>query len=248
MFPQTGAVIATATTPGHVKMGMRKRRIGEGYGMREKIACRVVAGAVVVAATALLATPAAWAGTTNFGGYVASVVASASADVTVPATNTLSCSNPNPSLVDMWVALTKGQYAANGGVNVQCIHGTPIVYVSGSAGTASFRFPVNGGDVIAVSVSETSKGTTVTAADTTSAVNETANSVGASTLPTLVQFGATSVSKILPHFGPVTYSSVTVDGAQLQPSSATLHKLSRSHPPGVVPGPLSSGSFTLKET
>jgi hypothetical protein len=72
--------------------------------------------------------------------------------------------------------------------------------------------------------------------------------VGATTKPVLVQFGAISTSKTIPNFGPVTYSSVTVDGATLNPSVATTRHLTRGHPPGVGPSPLSSGSFTLTET
>jgi len=149
----------------------------------------------------------------------------------------------------MWVGLTRGQYAANAGLNVQCLRGTPLLYVSGAAGTLSFRFPVAGGDVITVTASESAAGTTVTADDTTSTVSDTANNVGTTTTNAMVvQFGATSTSKSLPNFGPVTYSSVTVDGATLAAAGATLRNLTRSHPPGVVPGPLSSGSFTLSET
>jgi hypothetical protein len=46
----------------------------------------------------------------------------------------------------------------------------------------------------------------------------------------------------------VTYSSVTADGTVLDSSVATSRRLTRSHPPGVGPGPLVSGSFTLTET
>lgn len=213
--------------------------------------CRVVAATMVVSAGGALVGPSASAttGIHNFGGYAAPVVASASATITVPAANTVSCSSPRASTVDMWVSLTRGQYAANAGLNVQCLRGTPLLYVSGGAGTLSFRFPVSGGDVISVMTSESATGTTVTAVDTTTTVSDTANSVGTTTInPTVVQFGATSTSKALPNFGPVTYSSVTVDGAPLAASSATARNLTRSHPPGVVPGPLSSGSFTLTET
>jgi hypothetical protein len=219
--------------------------------MNRRIACRVGAMAMVVLATGVVASPGAWAtkGIHNFGGYSAPVVGAASADITVPATSSISCSSSKSTIVDMWVALTRGQFVANAGLNVQCVHGTPITFVSGAAGTASFRFPVSGGDVIAISTLESATATSVTANDTTTNVNETANSFGATTTPpTIVQFGATSTSKMLPNFGPVTFSSVTVDGVQLDPSVVTSRKLTRSHPPGVVPGPLSSGSFTLTET
>ena len=66
--------------------------------------------------------------------------------------------------------------------------------------------------------------------------------------PLLAQFGATSVSKSIPNVGPVTFNAVTVDGTQLVQSVATTRKLSRSHPPGVFPGPIVGGSFTLTET
>ncbi len=176
------------------------------------------------------------------------MVGAASADIAVPAANSISCSSAKTSLVDLWVALTKGQYAANAGLNVECIRGTPITFVSGSAGTASFRFPVSGGDVISISTSETATSTSVTASNKTTNVNESASSLGASTGPTLVQFGAISTAKTIPNFGPVTYSSVTVDGAPLDPSVVTTRHLTRGHPPGVGPGPISSGSFTLTET
>lgn len=213
--------------------------------------CRVVAAAVVASAAGALVGPSAFAttGIHNFGGYAAPVVASASATITVPAASTITCSSPRATTVDMWVAITRGQYAANAGLNVQCIKGTPILFVSGAAGTVFFRFPVTGGDVISVSVSESPTATTANAVDTTSSEGDTANSVGTTTTnATVVQFGATSTSKSLPNFGPVTYSSVTVDGAPLAASSATVRNLTRSHPPGVVPGPLSAGSFTLTET
>ncbi|MGH9017514.1 MAG: hypothetical protein ACRDY1_07175 [Acidimicrobiales bacterium] len=211
---------------------------------------RVLVAAVIVSAPAIVAGSPAWAtkGIHNFGGYSAPVVGSASADITVPAGSSLSCASATSVTVDIWVALTQAQYAANAGLNVQCVRGTPITCVSGAAGTASFRFPVAGGDVISISTSETSTSTTVTATDTTTTVSETATSVGASTGPVLVQFGAISTSKRIPNFGPVTYSSVTVDANPVDPSAVTLRNLTRSHPPGVRPGPISSGSFTLTET
>jgi hypothetical protein len=46
----------------------------------------------------------------------------------------------------------------------------------------------------------------------------------------------------------VVFSSATVDGNPLVASIATSRNLTRGHPPGVVPGPISSGSFTLTET
>jgi len=217
--------------------------------MKKKIVCRLLATAVVVSAAGVLAGPTAWAtrGIHNFGGYSAPVVANASADITVPAASSISCSAPAASTVDLWVGLTRGQLAANAGVNIQCVHGSPIMFVSGSAGTASFRFPVFGGDVIAVSTSETASGTMATAQDTTTTVNATANSVGATVLPTIVQFGAVSTSKTIPNLGPVTYSSVTVDGTQLSSSAATARNFVRGKPPDMVPGALSSGTFTLTE-
>jgi hypothetical protein len=218
--------------------------------MKRTIVCRVVITAMVVSATGILAGSPAWAskGIHNFGGYSAVVVGSASADITAPAAGSTSCSSAKSSQVDVWVALTRGQFVANAGVNIQCIHGIAVTFVSGAAGTASFRFPVNGGDAISITTSETATATSVRASDTTTNVNETANSLGSSTAPSLVQFGAISTSKSLPNFGPMTFSSVTVDGTILDPSAATLRKLSRSHPPGVVPSTLSSGSFTLTET
>ncbi len=210
---------------------------------------RVVAIAMVISAGGVVTSPGAWAtlGIHNFGGYSAPVVGTASADITVPAASSLSCSSPKSTTVDIWVALTRGAFVANAGLDIQCVKGAPITYVSAAAGTATFRFPVYGGDVISISTSETAQGTSVTATDTTTSVNATANSVGSPTTPTIVQFGATSTSTSVPNFGPVTYSSVTVDGAQLSPSVVTLRKLSRSHPPDVIPGPLSGGSFTLAE-
>ncbi len=185
--------------------------------MKRKIVGRVLASAMVVSAAGVVVSPGAWAtkGIHNFGGYSAPMTASASADITVPASSSISCSSARAAIVDMWVGLTRGQFAANAGLNVQCIHGTPITFVSGAAGTASFRFPVSGGDVIAISASETSTVTSVSADDTTTSVNETANSVGATPTPTIVQFGANSTSKVIPNFGPVTFSSVTVDGAPI---------------------------------
>jgi hypothetical protein len=239
------------SAPGHVKMEGRERaRRRGGHPMNKKIASRVVAIAVVVSATGVLVSPTAWAtkGIHNFGGYSAPVVGAASADITVPAASSISCSSAKTSLVEMWVALTRGAFVANAGLNVQCIHGTPITNVTGAAGTASFRFPVNGGDVISISTSETATSTSVTASDTTTGVNETANSLGSSLAPTVVQFGAISTSKTLPNFGPITYSSVTVDGAQIDPTVSTQRKLTRGHPPGVIPGALASGSFTLTES
>ena len=248
--------LSTKSTTGHPqaltsKIEMGNFALGEGHPMKRQIMCRVVAAAVVVSAMGLLASPAAWAtsGIHNFGGYSAAVTASASADITVPATSSLSCSSAQGVTVDLWVALTRGEYASNAGLNVQCIHGTPILFVSGAAGTLSFRFPVSGGDVISISVTESGAATTVTADDTTSTVSDSANFVGATTpLPSIVQFGAVSTSKAIPHFGPVTYSSVTADGTVLDSSVATSRRLTRSHPPGVGPGPLVSGSFTLTET
>jgi len=217
---------------------------------------RRILGWAVVAALALTAvgavvSPSAWAskGIHNFGGYSAPVVAAASATITVPAANTISCSSPKAATIDMWVALTRGQYAANAGFNVQCVHGSPIMFLSGAAGTLSFRFPVFAGDVISVTVSESAAATIVTAQDMTTTVSDSANSLGTTaTTPTVVQFGATAISKTLPVFGPVTYSSITVDGAPIDSSTVTSRNLTRSHPPNVLPGPLSSGSFTLTET
>ncbi len=225
--------------------------MGKGQPMKRLIMGRIVAAVMVVSAGGALVGQSAWAttGIHNFGGYAAPVTASASATITVPAADTVSCSSPRAATVDIWVGLTRGQYAANAGLNVQCLRGTPLLYVSGAAGTLSFRFPVAGGDVIEVTTSESASGTTVTAADTTTSVSDTANSVGTTTTNAMVvQFGATSTSKPIPNFGPVTLSSVTVDGSPLAGSSATARNLTRSHPPGVVPGPLSSGSFTLTET
>jgi hypothetical protein len=218
--------------------------------MKGKMLGRVVSVVVVVAATGLLASPPAWAttGIHNFGGYSAPVIANASADITVPAAGSMSCSSTTTAMVDSWVALTRGQYASNAGIGVKCSRGSSTAFVLGAAGTLSFRFPVNGGDVISVSVSETATATTVTAVDTTTSVSDAAVSVGATILPTIVQFGATSTTRTLPVFGPETYTNVTVDGTQLAPSSATLRKLNRSHPPNAIPGPLASGSFTLSET
>jgi hypothetical protein len=206
---------------------------------------------MVVSAMAVLTGPAAFAtkGIHNFGGYAAPVVASASATITVPSATSISCASTKQINVDMWVALTRGQYAANAGLMVKCTAGSALTFISGDAGTVSFRFPVNAGDIVDLSVSESASGTTATATDTTSTVSDTANYVGVTT-PTamVVQFGATSTTKAIPNFGPVTYNAVTVDGSQIVPSSATQRVLSRSHPPGAVPGPLSNGSFTLTET
>ena len=213
--------------------------------------CRVVAAAMVVSAVGTVVGPSAWAttGIHNFGGYSAPMVASASATITVPAANTISCSSPKASTIDLWVALTRGQYAANAGLNVQCLRGSPLLYVSGGAGTLSFRFPSSAETSSSISTSESATATTVTAEDMTTTVSDTANFVGTTTTnPTLVQFGGISTSKTIPNFGPVAYSSVTVDGVQLAASSATARNLTRSHPPGLVPGPLASGSFTLTET
>jgi hypothetical protein len=214
--------------------------------MKRHILGRVLATVVVVSAVALMAGPDAWAGTSNFAGYTTAVVGAASADVTVPAANSLSCSSSQAGEMEFWVALLKGQYAAEAGVYVQCVKGSPLTYVAGTAGTASFRFPVNGGDAVTLSVSETATATAVTADDTTSTVNEISNFLGATTTPTVVDFGAYSISKKLPIFGPVTYSSAQVDGVPLAAPPATLHKLVRSHQ-GVHAGTLSSGSFTLTE-
>jgi hypothetical protein len=216
-----------------------------------RIMCRFVATAMVVSATAVLTGPAAFAtkGIHNFGGYAAPVVANASATITVPAANSISCSSTKAINVDMWVALTRGQYAANAGLVVKCTGGSALTYISGDAGTVSFRFPVSPGDVVDVSVSESASGTTVSATDTNSTVSDTASYVGVTTPTTMiVQFGATSTSKAIPNFGPVTYNAMTVDGAPIVASSATQRNLSRSHPPGAIPGPLSNGSFTLTET
>jgi hypothetical protein len=218
--------------------------------MKRKIMCRVVVAAMVVSATGALASPSAWAtkGIHNFGGYSAPVIATASADITVPATDTISCSSAKSAIVDTWVALTRGQYAANAGLVVKCAVGSELTYIAGAAGTLSFRFPVNGGDVISIAVSETATATTVTAVDTTTSVSDSANFIGATILPTIVQFGATSTTKTFPSFGSEVFSSAEVDGAPLGTAPTTLRKLTRSHPPNVVPGPISSGSFSLSET
>jgi len=218
--------------------------------MSRRLTGRFVVVAVVVSATAVVTSPGAWAtkGIHNFGGYSAPVTASASADITVPSASSVSCSSAKSAIVDTWVALTRGQYAANAGLVIKCAVGSPLIYVAGAAGTLSFRFPVNGGDVISIAVSETPTATTVNAVDTTDGVSDAANFIGATTAPTIVQFGATSTTKSFPTFGPETFSSIVVDGTTLSSSSATMRKLTRSHPPNVVPGPLSSGSFTLSET
>jgi hypothetical protein len=218
--------------------------------MKRKIMCRVVATAMVVSATGVLASPA-WAskGIHNFGGYAAPVVATVSGTITVPAADSISCASTKAINVDLWVALTRGQYAANAGLVVKCTGGSPLTYISGDAGTVSFRFPVSAGDVVNVTTSESASGTSVTADDTTSTVNDTANYVGV-TAPTamIAQIGATSTSKSIPNFGPTTFSNIMVDGTQLAASSATQRNLSRSHPPGAIPGPLAGGAFTLTET
>jgi len=61
--------------------------------MTRRIMYRVFAAAMVVSATGAVVGPSAWAttGIHNFGGYAAPVVASASATITVPAANTISC-------------------------------------------------------------------------------------------------------------------------------------------------------------
>jgi hypothetical protein len=211
---------------------------------------RVVVTGVIFVTMALAMSPDAWAKTTTFGGYVATATASASADITVPAASSITCSSTQASMIEFEVALLKGEYPAQAGLVIDCVKGSPITYVIGSVGTASVRFTVNGGDVIAISVSETGTATTLTADDTTTTVNETANFTGATTTPTGVQFGATSTAKTLPRNGPVTFSSVDVDGVQLVAANATERKLVRSknHPPGIVPGAISSGSFTLSDT
>ena len=214
--------------------------------MKRHILGKVLAVVVVVSSMGLVASPDAWAGTTNFAGYTTAVVGAASANVTVPPADSVSCSSSQAGAMEFWVALLKGQYVAQAGVYVQCVKGSPLTYVAGTAGTASFRFPVNGGDVVALSVSETATATAVTADDTTSTVNEISNFLGATTTPTVVDFGAYSISKKLPIFGPVTYSSAQVDGVQLAAPPATLHKLVRSHQ-GVHAGTLSAGTFTVTE-
>jgi hypothetical protein len=206
----------------------------------------VVLTVLVVAAAELLTTTPAWAKDSNFGGYAAPVVATVSADITVPASSSLDCTTPSFAGVDLWVALTRGEYPANGGVNIDCEKGQPIAFASGAAGAGTFRFPVNGGDVISVSASETASQTTVTTTDTTTGVTDTLTYLGASTGPTVAQFGATTTTKTLPIFGDVTYSSCMVDGSTLTASQVTARKLVHSHQ-GVVPGAFSGGSFTLTE-
>jgi hypothetical protein len=214
--------------------------------MRRATASVVVIVVVLLAAEVMTSAPA-WAKDSNFGGYSAPVTGSVAADIALPAASTFSCTTPKTVTVDLWASLTRGQYVANAGVNVECVKGVPVTFVSGAAGTGSFRFSVAPGDIVSVSMSETPTGTTVNATDTTSGVNATLNYLGTSTGPTIAQFGATSTSKVLPHFGAVTYSSCTVDGNPLTSSEATLRKLVRSHPPVEVPGPISGGSFTLTQ-
>jgi hypothetical protein len=217
--------------------------------MKKKIMGRVVVTATVILTMVLLAGPDAWANTTVFGGYVAPATASASGDLTVPASSSITCRSTMAASVKFSLGLSKGQYPISAGFVVQCIKGSPIIYVAASAGTASFRFAANGGDVIAVSMSETASATTVTATDTTTTVNETANFTGATSAPSDAVIGASTTTKSLPLCGPVTFSSLQVDGSPLVSSEATSHKLIRakSHAPGEDPGPLSSGSFTLTQ-
>jgi hypothetical protein len=213
----------------------------------KRAAASVVVTIVVLFAAEVITSAPAWAKDSNFGGYAAPVVGSVSADITLPAASTFSCTSPSTDSVDVWASLTRGEYPANAGVIVECVKGAPVTFVAGAAGTGSFRFSVAPGDVVSVSMSETTSGTKVSAIDTTSGVNATLSYLGTSTGPTVAQFGATSTSKVLPHFGTVTYSSCTVDGSPLTSAEATTRKLVRSHPPVEVPGPISGGSFTLTQ-
>jgi hypothetical protein len=211
---------------------------------------KVVAAALVVASTGVLASPTAWGvqANPNFAGYQESVVANASADITVPATSALGCPTVKELIVTSWVALLKGQYAAYTGLVVKCINGSPIMYVSGVAGTVSFHFPVNGGDVVSLSASETATATTVTAEDTNTTANAAISFAGGTPTPTVVDIGAFSTSTKIPEFGSLTFSSVEVDGTTLPSSATTTHRISRHHKPVVTAGPVSSGSFTLTES
>ena len=184
--------------------------------------------------------------TSSFAGYQTAVTAgsatSSAATFTVP---TLSCKTANTgNFPNAGVGATSTSSLA--GVFTGCVKGSavyfPVLVVNGTE-TNYTKTPLSAGDVINLSASVTTSGTTVQVTDVTKNVTKKLTGAGASATGAGMGDGAWYVNGTLlgvPKFGTLTFTSCRIDGKALASGSPSGYL--RANSAGIVqiaPGALS---------
>ncbi len=178
--------------------------------------------------------------------------ASVSTTLVVPAATCSSASSGLNSGVTIWDSPSPpvssvAQSPAGAELQIQCLKGSLIEFVSASAGLASFRFPVNAGDSVNLSASQSGGTATASATDTTTATTESASSAASGT-PALEVLGATNGGTTLPVIigGSIGFSAASFDGTTLSDAAVPINMV-RKNTTVLTTSASSSGAFTITQ-
>jgi len=186
--------------------------------------------------------------THSFAGYQTAVTAgsatSSAASFTVPA---LSCTTAERAITP-GAGVAASQTSSAAFVFTGCQDGKAVYYpglVINGTETDYTATPFSAGDVIKVSASVTTSGTTVQVADVTTGVTKTFTGAGASAVAAFIgdRGWATSTGTLLgvPNFGTLTFTNCLIDGTAL--ASGHPREYLRANHAGIVqiaPGAVSS--------
>jgi hypothetical protein len=213
----------------------------------------VPAQAAVAGAPASGAPPEAGAGaailnSTFFAGYEAKVTAgsatTSTARFTVPK---LTCTSATRYILPVaGVEVNDGATASGAALALECFDGAavdyPVLLVNGTDSDYPTS-PAYAGNVIELSTTVTTTGTTVTVKDVTRGVTKTKKGAGASAIgPYIGDSGSASVA--VPPFGTVTFTSCKIDGDTLASKHPTEYQRETSS--GVLQ--ISTGALSASGT
>ena len=191
-------------------------------------------------------------------GFTNATPAGDASDATTVTVPTATCPDASAGLaggVTIWDSTeppvsSVGQAPASAVLQVQCVKGSIVYYVSATVGLAQFRFPVEPGDSVNLSVGQTDGVVTAAATDTTSSTTESASAPVASPggVPLDEVLGVTSGATELPTVtgGQIDFSGTSVDGSTLSDAAVPTDLVKKNATVLTASSP-TGGAFTVTQ-